>query len=71
MQEQRREDAAEMDDLKADLSAVTEKAASMAHKLELNKSATAGQSITHYNITPFFFKMAQNLDLGCVLVPAP
>ena len=30
-----------------------------------------GQSISNSYITPLFFKMAQNLDLRCVLVPAP
>ena len=30
-----------------------------------------GQSISNIYTTPLFFKMAQNLDLRCVLVPAP
>ena len=30
-----------------------------------------GQSISNSYIAPLFFKMAQNLDLRCVLVPAP
>ena len=32
---------------------------------------SAGQSMSNSNITPLFFKMAQNLDLRCFLVPAP
>ena len=31
----------------------------------------AGPSISNSNIAPLFVKMAQNLDLRCVLVPAP
>ena len=31
----------------------------------------AGESISKIYTTPLFFKMAQNLDLRCVLVPAP
>ena len=30
-----------------------------------------GRSISNCYIAPLFFKMAQNLDLRCVLVPAP
>ena len=30
-----------------------------------------GPSIPNFNIAPLFFKMAENLDLRCVLVPAP
>ena len=31
----------------------------------------AGQSISNSNIAPLFVKMAQHLDLRCVLVPPP
>ena len=34
-------------------------------------NATIGQTISKIYTTPLFFKMAQNLDLRCVLVPAP
>ena len=33
--------------------------------------AQFGPSIPNVNIAPLFVKMAQNLDLRCVLVPAP
>ena len=39
--------------------------------LFLTDGVNSGQSIPNSYVTPLFFKMAQNLDLRCVLVSAP
>ena len=45
--------------------------ADVSGRTPLHWACALGQSMSNSNIAPLFVKMAQNLDLRCVLVPAP